>query len=103
MQARLDKLAHQLRAAVLASDHGKAARLTEAYVEALREHWLALNREERTASGVPKVALELLGWAREMTILQRALAGEHVRALDKILRYRAARALYQESVALGAN
>lgn len=103
MQQQLDKLAHEIRAAVLANDHADAARLTEAYVDALRDHWVTLERDERAASALPKLALELLAWAREMTILQRALAGEHVRALDKILRYRTARSLYQQSAAIEAN
>jgi hypothetical protein len=100
MQPTLDKLAHELRSAVLAGKHVEAERFTEAYVDALRAHWSGLDREDRAASPLPKLALELLEWAREMTILQRALAGEHVRALDKILRYRTARAMYHESAAL---
>jgi hypothetical protein len=102
MQARLDNLAHQLRAAVLANHHEKAMGLTLEYAEALSEHWNTLSPSERAGSPLPKLSLELLAWAREMTIMQRALAGEHVRSLDKILRYRTARAFYQESAALSA-
>lgn len=100
MPQPLDKLAHRLRAAVLASDHEKATRLTEEYITALREHWMSLPPAERAASPLRKQSLELLAWAREMTIMQRALAAEHLRALDKKIRYRTARALYSQSAAL---
>jgi len=92
-----DKLAYQLRAAVLAADHEKAARLTMEYCEALREHWMTLSAEERAVSALQKQSLELLTWVREMTIMQRALAAEHLRMIEKAKRYRTARSHYLQS------
>jgi hypothetical protein len=97
-----DRLAHELRAAVLASDHARAADLAVKYTEALHQYWLQLPAQARASSGVPKQSLELLNWVREMTIMQRAMAAEHLRMIVKASRYQAARALYLQSAALAA-
>lgn len=97
-----DNLARQLRAAVLASDHEKATRLTVEYSTALREQWGTLSPEERAASPLPKQSLELLTWVRDMTIVQQALATQHLALVAKARRYQTARALYLRSAALDA-
>ena len=97
-----DRLARELRAAVLAVDHEKASRLSAEYTAALREHWMALSLEERAASSVPKQSLELLNWVRDMTLMQQAMAAQHLRVVEKAMRYRTARALYLQSQALNA-
>jgi hypothetical protein len=97
-----DDIARTLRAAVLANDHEKASRLTVEYTAALREYWMPLSARERAASPLPKQSLELLAWAREMTIMQQALAAQHLAAVEKASRYQAARALYLRSAALDA-
>jgi hypothetical protein len=96
-----DNLARELRAAVLASDHEKATRLTGEYTEALREHWMTLPTEERAASSLPKQSLELLTWVREMTLMQRAMSGQHLKLVAKARRYQTARELYLQSATLG--
>jgi hypothetical protein len=98
----LDKIAHNLRAAVLAGDHAKARGVSAEYVEALRRHWMRLAPSERAGSELPKLSLELLAWAREMTIVQRAMAGEQLRIAAEAGRYQMARARYLQSAALGA-
>jgi hypothetical protein len=100
MQPASDNLARQLRAAVLASDHEKASRLTVEYSAALQEHWRLLSGSERAASPIPKQSRELLTWVREMTIMQQALAAQHLAAIEKVSRYQTARALYLRSAAL---
>ena len=92
-----DSLERELRAAVLANDHEKATRLTVEYTAALREHWEALTARERAASPLPKQSLELLAWAREMTIMQQALAAQHLAAVERASRYQTARVLYLRS------
>jgi hypothetical protein len=95
-----DNLAHDLRAAVLASDHEEAARLTVEYTEAMGRHWMLLSDQERAASPLPKQSLELLTWVREMTMMQHALSAEHLSIIETASRYQAARALYTQSAAL---
>ena len=85
-----DRIASELRSAVLAGDHGQADRLVQAYTEALRELWLALPESERAASAVPGQARELLEWAREMTLVQRALAAQHLAIVETASRYESA-------------
>ncbi len=97
-----DNLARELRAAVLANDHEKATRLTVEYAAALREHWTLLSQQERAASPLPKQSLELLTWVREMTIVQQALAAEHLSMVDKASRSLTARALYLQLATLDA-
>lgn len=95
-----DNLASQLRAAVLASDHEEAARLTVDYSEALGRHWATLSDPERAASPLPKQSLELLTWVREMTIMQNALAVEHLSIIEQASRYQTARARYLRSASV---
>jgi hypothetical protein len=102
MPEPLDNIARQLRAAVLANDHEKATRLTLEYTAALREHWMPLSAQERAVSPLPKQSLELLAWAREMTIMQQALTAQHLAAVERASRYQTARALYLRSAALDA-
>ena len=95
-----DNLARELRAAVLASDHQNANRLTEEYTEALREHWMTLSAQERADSTLPKQSLELLTWVRDMTLMQQALAAQHLALVEKAGRYQTARSVYLRSAAL---
>jgi len=95
-----DNLAHQLRAAVLASDHPTALRLVVAYSEALRQYWTALAPAERAASTTPQQSLELLKWAHDMTLAQRGMTGEHLRMVEKSMRYQTARMEYLQSARL---
>jgi hypothetical protein len=97
-----DSLARELRGAVLANDHEKAARLSAEYTEALREHWMQLSPRDRAASPLPKQSIELLNWVREMTIMQQALAARHLAVVEQASRYQTARSLYLRSAALGA-
>jgi hypothetical protein len=98
----LDHLARELRAAALASDHDKAARLSVEYTEAVREYWVGLPAGQRAGSALPSQSLELLRWVREMTIMQRGMTAEHLRLAAKASRYQTARALYLQSAALEA-
>jgi hypothetical protein len=102
MPQQLDDLARRLRAAVLASDHEKAERLTGEYAEAVREHWISLSAGERAASFVPKQSLELLGWVRDMTLMQQAMAAEQLAFVEQANRRLTARALYLQTSALDA-
>ncbi len=97
-----DNLARDLRAAVLANDHEKATRLTVEYTAALREHWTTLSLAERAASPLPKQSLELLTWVREMTLVQQAMAADHLSLVDRASRSLTARALYLQLAALDA-
>lgn len=89
-----DKIARELRAAVLASDHRSAARLTDEYTEALRDHWLTLSDPERSTSSLPKQSLELLTWVRDMTLMQQAMAAQHLALVERARRNQAARSTY---------
>lgn len=101
MPQTLDHLARDLRAAVLASDHEHAMRLATHYTEAVRQHWVLLSTRERAASPLSKQSLELLQWVRDMTLMQHALANQHLTMLEKSSRYQYARAVYLQSAALG--
>jgi histidinol dehydrogenase len=100
MLQQSDNLACKLRAAVLVNDHEKATLLTVEYTEALRQHWTLLSAPERAASSIPKQSLALLNWVREMTLMQQAMAAEHLSIVEKASRYQTARALYLQSAAL---
>jgi hypothetical protein len=95
-----DNLARELRGAVLAGDHAKATRLTLEYSAALRQHWMTLSAGQRGASALPKQSLELLGWVRDMTIMQQAMAAQHLAMVQKAGRYQTARASYLRAAAL---
>jgi hypothetical protein len=100
MPEPLDNLARELRSAVLASNHEKATRLTMEYAEALGRHWTTLAANERGASPLPKRSRELLNWAREMTLMQQAMAAAHLSNVEKAGRQLTARALYLQLAAL---
>jgi hypothetical protein len=87
MPEALDKVARELREAVLAADHASAERLVTEYRSALTEAWKDLSLSERVGSQLPEQANELLTWARGMTIVQRALLAEQLAVLDKAIRY----------------
>jgi hypothetical protein len=95
-----DDLAHQLRAAVLGSDHPAAQRLVVEYVEALREYWAALGPVERAASTIPQQSLELLNWVHDITLMQRGLLGQQRRIVEKSKRYQTARTQYLQTARL---
>jgi hypothetical protein len=97
-----DPVAHDLRAAVLASDHVKATRLAVEYGEAVRLQWMQLSAGERAASSLPKVSSELLTWAREITLMQQAMAASHLSEVEMAGRQLTARALYLQTAALDA-
>ena len=77
----------ELKATVISGNHAGAERAMESYVEAVRNYWEALSEQERAGSPVPARASELLGWAREMTIIQRSLAADQLSILHKASRY----------------
>lgn len=95
-----DNLARQLRAAVLGNDHPAATRLVVEYSEALRDYWTALAPAERAVSSVPQQSLELMRWVRDMTLMQRGMWGEHLKIVEKSLRYQTARAQYLQLATL---
>jgi hypothetical protein len=95
-----EDLARELRAAVLGSDHNQAARLAEQYTQELTRQWALMSKAERDASGLPKQSRELLTWARDVAIMQHAMAATHLAAIDKANRYLTARANYLRSAAL---
>ena len=90
MPVLLDKLSDEFRSAVLTGDHLGAERLAAQYVEALREMWESLPQREREASPVPSQARELLAWARDVTMVQRALTHQQLTILEKACRYQPA-------------
>ena len=102
MLPQSDKLACELRAAVLAENHEKAERLAAQYTDAVHLSWILLPAGERAVSPLPKQSLELLTWVREMTIMQQALAAQHLAVVEKASRYQMARALYLRSAAFDA-
>lgn len=62
--------------------------------------WESLPEPERAASPVPKQARELLSWARDVTIVQRALTIEQLSILEKACRYQPAGWLESRSRAI---
>jgi hypothetical protein len=95
-------LARELRAAVLGSDHTQAAGLAEQYTAAVSRQWALMSPAERASSGLPQQSRELLTWARDVAIMQHAMAAMHLSAIEKAHRYLAARAHYLRSAALDA-
>jgi hypothetical protein len=83
-------LARDIRSAVLAADHASADLLVEEYAEALSTLWESMPEHERETSVLPKVSLELLAWARQATLIHRALTTEQLDVLQKASRYQAA-------------
>jgi len=82
-----EKLASDLRSAVLAGDHVRADRAAREYTEALSEFWEKLPASGRARSPLPNVARELLSWARGMTIVQRAIAAEQLASVQRTRLY----------------
>lgn len=97
MQTVLDKLARDLRSAVLAADHAGAQRLAAEYTKALAEFWETLPESARATCTLATQANELLTWARGMTIVQRAILGEQLAVLEKSIRYATDQAAEQQS------
>ena len=87
MSDSLERASRELRAAVIAADHSAAERAASRYVEALQRFWESLPEQERAVSPVPATARELLGWAREMTLIQRNMAADQFTVLQKASRY----------------
>ncbi len=100
MPQPLDNLAREFRAAVLGSDHNRATRLAEQYAQEVSRQWTHMSAAERASSGLPKQSSELLTWARDVAIMQHAMAATHLSAIDKANRYLAARANYLQSASL---
>ena len=80
-------LSREFRAAVIAGDHARAQHLFSGYVEALRVLRGSLPDEEFAASGEPARARELLRWARQAALIQRALAADQLAFVQKARRY----------------
>jgi hypothetical protein len=87
MPQPLDKIARQLRSAILAADHVAAERVANEYALAVKEAWESLSASERARSTLPAQANELFTWARGMTIVQRAMLAEQLAVLQKSMRY----------------
>jgi len=87
MPTVLDRIARELRSAVLGADHAGAQRLAAEYTKALADFWEALPEPARANSTLATQANELLTWARGMTIVQRAILGEQLAVLEKSMRY----------------
>jgi len=82
-----DKIARDLRAALLAEDHDRAGALAAEYAGAIGAAWNRLSDSQRGASEMPKHALELLAWSRDLALIRRALLSEHLTMLEKIVHY----------------
>ena len=80
-------LSREFRAALIAGDHARAQHLFSGYVEALRALRGSLPDEEFAASGEPARARELLRWARQAALIQRALAADQLAFLQKASKY----------------
>jgi len=87
MPQTLDDLSLKFRSAVMAGDHALAGRLVEEYTVVLREVWMSLREEERAQSDLVDTAAELMGWARDLTVVQRALAAEQLAVIEKANHY----------------
>ena len=102
-QADLESLAANSAPRCWEATTTKAGHLAEQYTAALSQQWASMSQPERASSGIPKQAVELLTWAREMTIMQHAMAAEHLAAIEKANRYLTARANYLRTAAHPAN
>jgi hypothetical protein len=91
MSQALDRLSRDLRSALLGGDHVLANRLVAEYTAALRELWESMPESERAASSIPEQARELLTWARDMTVVRRAIDAAQLAVVNKASRYSAAR------------
>lgn len=91
MPPALHEISRDLRFALLGGDQLRANQLVSEYAGALSEFWQSLPESERAASSIPRQAAELLTWARDMTVVRRAMAAEQLAVVQKASRYRAAR------------
>ena len=80
-------LENQLRSALLAGDANLSQAILSEYVEALRASWESLSERERSSSPIPRQARELLTWARELTLVRRALTSEQLARVERAIRY----------------
>jgi hypothetical protein len=90
MSPALHKIARELRSALLGGDQIRAELLVSEYAAGVRELWEALPESDRAASPIPRQAAELLAWARDMTVVRRAMAAEQLAVVQKASRYSAA-------------
>jgi hypothetical protein len=100
MPDSLDNIARDLREAVLGVDHEQAARLAEEYGGAVRVQWEGFSESERALSRLPQQSRELLTWARDVAVMQHAMAGQHLAAMEMAHRYLSARANYLKAATL---
>jgi primase-polymerase (primpol)-like protein len=91
MPPALHKIARELRSALLGGDQVRANQLVSEYAAAMREFWDSLPESDRVSSATPRQAAELLTWARDMTVVRRAMAAEQLGVVEKASRYRAAK------------
>ncbi len=87
MAQALDKLAQELRSAVLGGDHALAGELASEYSAALGGLWESLPERDRAVSLIPRQASELLTWAHRMTLVQRAIAAAQLAVIEKASHY----------------
>ena len=87
MPEPLDRLASELRGAVMSADHALAERLARDYCQSAQQLWESLSESERAASTLAQSTFELLTWARGMTIVQRIIDAEQLAAVQKLVRY----------------
>jgi hypothetical protein len=90
MSQALHKISLELRSALLGGDQVLANRLVVEYADAVRKLWESLSETERSASSIPREAGELLTWAKEMTVVRRAMAAAQLTVVQKASRYSAA-------------
>ena len=91
MSQALHKISRELRSALLGGDHVLANRLVSEYADAVREFWESLPESERAASSIPREAHELLAWARDLTVVRRAIDAAQLAVVQKAGCYSAAR------------
>jgi hypothetical protein len=91
MPPALHKISRELRSALLGGDQVRAELLVSEYAAAVREIWESLPQSDRAASSIPRQAAELLTWARDMTVVRRAMAAEQLAVVQKASRYSATR------------
>ena len=91
MSQALHKLSVELRSALLGGDDVLAARLACDYTNAVRDLWESLSEGDRAVSTIPQQATELMTWARDMTVVRRAMAAAQLGVVQKASHYSAAR------------
>jgi hypothetical protein len=83
----LDRVARAFRAAIIARESKRAARLSQAYGLAVARVWKSLSASERADSKLPAQARQLLEWAQKTVAADRSLAAEHLEAIRKASHY----------------